>query len=282
MIGMVGAGKSTLLKCLYVERPLLLRNRCAVVVDKKLRNGGGRVRRTDPAVPGGAVPVRPERPGHLHLHEPAGRHHPGRRRGGGAAATVVRVRGTRRQRGAHRMAPQGVGVAYRLTMQAFQDGRTLVMPDLLDRFDQVVDDPTFRRYRPATLDVIEQAAISMMFRFERLLEDDLQGMFDRETSKHVAAAPEAHHVRRQRVTGGRAGDRVGDGDGELLVDGDAGPAPPAGDAHQLRGRGGVASGGRARGRIIRANRNWPAGTGCRWSGRGITSPTTSRARTRSR
>ena len=41
VLGMVGAGKSTLLKVLYVERPLLLRGRCAVVVDKKIRNGEG-------------------------------------------------------------------------------------------------------------------------------------------------------------------------------------------------------------------------------------------------
>ena len=52
VLGMVGAGKSTLLKVLYVERPLLLRGRCAVVVDKKTPQRGGRVRGNHPASSG--------------------------------------------------------------------------------------------------------------------------------------------------------------------------------------------------------------------------------------
>ena len=49
----------------------------------------------------------------------------------------------------------------------------------------MVDSPEFHGLRPATLDLIERAAWSLRFRLERLLADDLAGMFDRETCRHV-------------------------------------------------------------------------------------------------
>ena len=41
ILGMIGSGKSSLIKTVYVERPLMLRRRRAVVVDKKLRGDQG-------------------------------------------------------------------------------------------------------------------------------------------------------------------------------------------------------------------------------------------------
>ena len=189
VIGMVGAGKSTLLKVLYVERPLLLRDRCAVVVDKKLRNGEGEYAELTRLY--GAEPFRfdPNDPESSTCMNPLDGII---RASGGAAAQRQLLSAFAELAGSGELSEwhhKALAVAYKLTMMAFEDGRTPVMPDLLERFDQVVDDPKFRKYRPATLDTIEEAAISMQFRYERLLEDDLQGMFDRETSKHVQLHP---------------------------------------------------------------------------------------------
>jgi len=189
VIGMVGAGKSTLLKVLYVERPLLLRDRCAVVVDKKIRNGEGEyaeITREYGAEPFRFDPNEPETSTCMNPLDGI------IRAAGGAAAQRQLLSAFAELAGSGELTEwhhKALAVAYRQTMRDFEDGRIPVMPDLLDRFDAVVDDPTFQRYRAATLDVIEQAAISTKFRFERLLEDDLQGMFDRETSKHVRLHP---------------------------------------------------------------------------------------------
>ena len=189
VVGMVGAGKSTLLKCLYVERPLLLRNRCAVVVDKKLRNGEGEYAEVTREY--GAEPFRfdPNDPEHSTCMNPLDGII---RAAGGAAAqrqllsAFAELAGSGELSEWHHMA---LAEAYGLTMRDFEDGRTPVLPDLVERFTGVVNAERFEKFRPATLDLIEESAISMMLRFERLLADDLQGMFDRETSKHVKLHP---------------------------------------------------------------------------------------------
>lgn len=188
-VGMVGAGKSTTLKVCYVERPLLLRNRRVVVIDKKIRNGEGEYAELTRLF--GAEPFRfdPNDPGESTCMNPLD----GIIRAAGGASTqrqllsaFAELAGGSELTEWHHKA---LAVAYKLTMRDFEDGRTPVLPDLVERFDQVVDDPKFRKYRPKTLDKIEKAAISMLFRYERLLEDELQGMFDRETSKHVVLHP---------------------------------------------------------------------------------------------
>ena len=64
-----------------------------------------------------------------------------------------------------------------------------VIPDLIEQIPGVVNAPEFAGLRAATLDLIERSAWSLRFRLERLLADDLAGMFDRETSKHVVLHP---------------------------------------------------------------------------------------------
>ncbi len=191
VVGMVGAGKSSLLKILYVERPLMLRGRCAVVIDKKLRDGEGEYAELTREF--GAEPFRfdPNDPEHSTCMNPLDGII---RAAGGAAAQRQLLAAFAEQAGSGEELTEwhhkALAEAYRLVISDFETGkRTPVMPDLLARFTDVVNADQFTHLRPATLDLIEQAAVSMMLRFERLLADDLQGMFDRETSKHVRLHP---------------------------------------------------------------------------------------------
>lgn len=190
VVGMVGAGKSSLLKVLYVERPLMLRDRCAVVIDKKLRDGEGEYAELTREF--GAEPFRfdPNDPEHSTCMNPLDGII---RAAGGAAAQRQLLSAFAEQAGSGEELTEwhhkALAEAYRLVMRDFEGNRTPVMPDLLARFTTVVDDAQFKHLRPATLDLIEQAAVSMMLRFQRLLADDLQGMFDRETSQHVMLHP---------------------------------------------------------------------------------------------
>ena len=106
VLGMIGVGKSSLIKTVYVERPLMLRRRRAVVVDKKLRGGEGEYAELTRWF--GAEPFRfdPDTPDRLHLHERAGPGHPGRRRPRRPTPAPVRGRRAGRRRPAGRVAPR--------------------------------------------------------------------------------------------------------------------------------------------------------------------------------
>lgn len=188
ILGMIGSGKSSLIKTVYVERPLMLRRRRAVVIDKKLRDGEGEYAeltrlfgsepyRFDPDDPNGTC---------MNVLDPV------ILAGGGKAAhrrllsALAELAGDGPLTEWHEKV---LAEAYRLTMAKFDGARTPVTPDLLEQFPAVVNAEEFRGARLATLDLIDQAAWSMRFRFERLLADDLAGMFDRETSNHVKLQP---------------------------------------------------------------------------------------------
>ena len=165
-LGMVGAGKSSLIKTVYVERPLLLRRRRAVVVDKKLRGGEGEYAELTRRF--GAEPFRfdPDDPQAVDVHERAGPGDPGRRRPRRAAATAVRGRAS-----SPATAPWTSGTTPPSTRRTgppcaeFEDARRVpVIPDLIATIPAVVNAPEFAGLRPATLDLIEQAAWSLRFR----------------------------------------------------------------------------------------------------------------------
>jgi hypothetical protein len=190
ILGMIGSGKSSLIKTVYVERPLMLRRRRAVVVDKKLRGDQGEYAeltrrfgaepfRFDPDNPAGSTCMNVLDPVIL--------------AGGGPAAgrqllsAVAELAGDGPLSEWHHAA---LTQAYQATLRDFDGARRVpVIPDLIGLIPAVVDSPEFHGLRPGTLDLIERAAWSLRFRLERLLADDLAGMFDRETSKHVQLHP---------------------------------------------------------------------------------------------
>ena len=148
ILGMIGSGKSSLIKTVYVERPLMLRRRRAVVIDKKLRDGEGEYAELTRLF--GSEPYRfdPDDPGR-DVHERARPGDPGRRREGRAPAGAVRVRAARRRRAAHRMARQGP----RRGLPAGDDAtsrtsRIPVIPDLVEQFPAVVERPRVPRRPP--------------------------------------------------------------------------------------------------------------------------------------
>jgi hypothetical protein len=189
ILGVLGAGKSALGKTVYVERPLNLRYRRAVVMDKKLRNGEGEYAeltrwfgaepfRLDPDDPRGSTCMNVLDPVIL--------------AGGGPAAqrqllsAIAELAGDGPLDEWHNAA---LSQAYRSTMVKFEGGRTPVVPDLIEQIPAVVNSPEFRELRPATLDLIEQSAWSLRFRLERLLADDLAALFGGDTSPHVRLHP---------------------------------------------------------------------------------------------
>ena len=194
VLGMIGAGKSSLIKTVYVERPLLLKDRRAVVVDKKMREGEGEYAQLTRRF--GGEPFRFE-PG------TAG---PGSTcmnvldevilAGGGPAQQIQLLAAMAEQAGTGQLDEwhhKALRTAYRATMRAFElgvPGRAVpVLPDLVEQFGHVLAGAEFTGLRPATLDLLEERAWSMRLRFERMLGQDLQGMFDRETSRHVVLHP---------------------------------------------------------------------------------------------
>lgn len=187
---MIPTHNSSLVKTVYVERPLLLQKRRAVVVDKKLREGEGEYAELTRFF--GAEPFHFEAGGGrdstcMNLLDPV------ILAGGGPAEQLRLLTAFGELSGdgpLHEWHAKALRVAYRKVMRAFEDGRRVpVMPDLVDAFDGVAGDHEFKGMRSASLDELDEAAWSVRFRFESLLGDDLAGMFDRETSKHVVLHP---------------------------------------------------------------------------------------------
>jgi hypothetical protein len=188
---MLGMSKSSLIKTAYVMRPLTMRRRRAVVMDKKMRDGEGEY--AEVTRQHGAEPFRfdpderdPRRATCMNVLDPV------ILAGGGPAvqrqllSAVAELAGDGPLDEWHNAV---LTYAYGATMAKFEGGKTPIIPDLIEQIPGVVNSPRYRKLRPATLDLIEQAAMSLQFRLERLLADDLAGMFGGETSPHVTLHP---------------------------------------------------------------------------------------------
>ena len=191
IIGMIGFGKSSLLKTVYVERPLLLRKRRAVVVDKKPRGDEGEYAELTRFF--GAEPYRmdPRSAGEagattLNILDPLVLAAGGPSTQRALLVAMAELAGGTPLDEWHHKA---LAVAHdRLTadFEGHRSGRQVpVIADLIERLDGVADDPSVASARPTSLDRLDLAAHSVRFRLERLLDDELAGMFDRETSRHV-------------------------------------------------------------------------------------------------
>jgi hypothetical protein len=189
LLGVLGSGKSSCIKTVYVARPLTLRRRRAVVMDKKMRDGEGEyaeLTRHHGAEPFRFDPDDPRGSTCMNVLDPV------ILAGGGPAvqrqllSAVAELAGDGPLDEWHNKV---LTSAYGATMRQFEDGRTPIIPDLIQQIPDVVNAAEFAGLRPATLDRIELAASSLQYRLERLLADDLAGMFGGETSRHVTLHP---------------------------------------------------------------------------------------------
>ncbi|WP_459643201.1 ATP/GTP-binding protein [Kineococcus sp. NUM-3379] len=184
VLGVVGAGKSSLLKTVYVMRPLILRNRRVVVMDKKDRGGQGEYAEltrefgTEPlrfVVGGGGTT--------LNILDPtvlAGSGVAGQARLLSALAELANngvPLDAKRERPALR-------AALRATLQrAEADGRVPVLADLLPRLGEVHAE--FSDHSPSAREKIHQAGLNVRHLLSALLSDELSGLFDGHTSPNV-------------------------------------------------------------------------------------------------
>ena len=190
IIGMIGAGKSSLLKTVYVERPLLLRKRRAVVIDKKLRGQEGEYAELTRFF--GAEPYRmdPEAAGErssttLNILDPVVLAAGGPSMQRALLVAMAELAGGTPLDEWHHKA---LSIAHQRMSREFEtrtDRAVPVIGDLIEQLAHVTDDDSVRHARAASLDHLDLAAHSVRFRLERLLGDELAGMFDRETSSHV-------------------------------------------------------------------------------------------------
>jgi hypothetical protein len=193
LVGGLGTAKSSFAKTNGVSRPLMLRDRRAVVVDKKPLGEGGdgeysELTRFWGAEPYKMVPGDPESTC-LNILDPlilAAGDRPNRAAGANLLTSMAELAGTGPL---STFEHATLTAAHRKLLSDFEDRRVPVIEDLLGLMPGVVNEPEFAGRRPATMDAIDLAALNVELRMRRLLADDLAGMFDGETSKHVVLHP---------------------------------------------------------------------------------------------
>lgn len=196
VIGDVGSGKSSYTKTVYVLRPLILRNRRAVVIDKKNEGGEGEygetVRfHTEPADRRAGrinTPVRFALDGsgvkfNILDRAISGVNDDGMNNQLVYLNTVPAL--MREGKGPDEWERKALRLAYRAMLKKFEGGRTPTTADLHDLLG-IIDpkEPSLYGMSPDTLELLHKSGISMRFCFNELLET-YGAIFDGETSKSV-------------------------------------------------------------------------------------------------
>lgn len=183
VLGVIGSGKSSLIKTVYVLRPIILRGRRAVVMDKKDRNGEGeyceltRELGSDPfhfRIGGGGTVINPLDPA---ITAAIGRK---------GQIGLLRSMAERSADIDSLDAWQGRALrsAYvEVVRAAEQDGRAPLLADLVRALPEPRDPDGVMS--PAASERLHQAGLELSFLFEAMLLDELSGLFDGPTSKHV-------------------------------------------------------------------------------------------------
>lgn len=183
VLGVIGSGKSSLIKTVYVLRPIILRGRRAVVMDKKDRNGEGeyceltRELGSDPfhfRIGGGGTVINPMDPV---IADAIGR-----------SGQLGLLRAMAERSAEVDVLDAWKGRALRsayisVTQQAEQDGRVPLLSDLVRALPDPRDPEGIMT--PAARERLHQAGLEMSFLFEAMLLDELSGLFDGPTSNHV-------------------------------------------------------------------------------------------------
>lgn len=186
IIGGIGNGKSSLAKTVYVLRPLILRNRRVVVMDRKDQNGEGEY--ADVARQFGNEPLR------MVLGEGGTKINPLDRVVLASAGIAGQFR---LLRALTELANDGEGLtkwerpalraAHRATLrQAEVDDITPRLEHLLDQLGHM--HPEFDDHSAATKEKLHQGGVAVRHMLSALLSDELAGLFDGETSPEVRLA----------------------------------------------------------------------------------------------
>lgn len=183
VLGVIGSGKSSLIKTVYVLRPIILKGRRAVVMDKKDRNGEGeyceltRELGSDPyhfRIGGGGTVINPMDP---IITEAIG---------SGGQLGLLRAMAERSANLESLDAWQGKALrsAYLEVMRsAEQAGRVPLLSDLVRALPTPRDPEGVMS--GAAAERLHQSGLELSFLFEAMLLDELSGLFDGPTSDHV-------------------------------------------------------------------------------------------------
>lgn len=192
VLGVIGSGKSSLIKTVYVLRPLILKHRRAVVVDRKDENGEGEYAQltrkfgSEPyrfVIGGGGTTISPLDPRILAVVGASGQ-----LRLLNAMAAAARDHSADRD---VEFEEKMMRVAFAATQsEAEAAGRVPVLDDLVPRLGNMdLLRPQDRSdFSPAALERLHQAGLAVRFSLEQTLSDELAGLFDGETSKDVNLA----------------------------------------------------------------------------------------------
>lgn len=195
LIGLLGSGKSSLIKSVYVARQLTMRRRRAVVFDKKPRTDGTVSSNEEGEYAEltrhfGAEPFRLEIGGDgksstvLNLLDPV------ILQGGGVStqqALLVTMAELSGSKELNEFQLKAVASTHKRVLGEFESrDRVPVLEDFVARIHEVPDLEEFRSMPTRVKDDFALAAWQTKFMFERMLTDELAGLFDGETSKHVS------------------------------------------------------------------------------------------------
>lgn len=186
VLGVIGAGKSSLLKTVYVLRPLILRNRRAVVMDKKDRGGEGEYCETSRQL--GAEPLRMVLGGGgttLNILDPTVL--AGSGVAGQARLLIALAELANDGHELDKWEKAALRAAHRATLaQAEAEGMVPLLEHLLAQLGRL--HPEFDTYSEGAKERIHQAGLGVHHLLAALLSDELSGLFDGPTTKDVRLA----------------------------------------------------------------------------------------------
>lgn len=186
VIGVVGTGKSSLLKTVYVLRHLILRNRRAVVMDKKDRGGEGEYCELSREM--GAEPCRMVLGGGgtiLNILDPGILRGAGR--SGQALLLIALAELANNSVPLDKWEKAALRAAHKATLRAADaEGRVPLLADLLPQLGKM--HPDFDDHSAMAKEVVHQAGLGVRHMLSAMLADELSGLFDGPTSPNVALA----------------------------------------------------------------------------------------------
>lgn len=191
VLGVVGSGKSSLLKTVYIMRPQIMRNRRAVIMDKKDKGGEGEYAPLCRAY--GAEPLRMvvgQGGTRLNIMDPlvlAGHDNTteGGRTGGQVQLLVALAELANNSEPLEKWERAALRHAFVATRAACEaDGRVPILGDLMQRLGGM-DTADTADYSAGSKERYHQAGLGVRHLLEGMLADELSGLFDGPTSREV-------------------------------------------------------------------------------------------------